>query len=287
MSRYILGNKEYKTKKDIEAKCQEIVSRVYENEYLVDNDYDFVYDLFQLHPNCKEKSRDGIAGFIVERDKLYGKGKHFCVVRKDESKIDFSWKKCIAGKQTNKRRLVLDAMRRAIQAQIFEYANDQFRVTSEIICPITYEPVTRDNCHVDHVYPNTFSYLSQKWIDDNNLTYEIIELKNSEDGYGYVFSDAELLKRWQVFHFENAELRILSISGNMSISDKEGKNMITFEERYNVIYRKAFEFHKRHDGAKTQDEYRVAAREAGATFTDAFEAALAAAIYNEIGRMDK
>lgn len=61
--------------------------------------------------------------------------------------------------------------------------------------------------------------------------------------------------------------------------------MISFEDRYSHIYRKVFEFHKRYDGAKTQDEYRAAAREAGATFTDAFEAALAAAIYNEIGRM--
>lgn len=224
MNQYSLGGVIYKTKKDIESKCREISARACENTLLEGDDYNFVHDLFECHPNYEEKAGCGVAGFVVERDKLYGNGKHFCVVRTDGSKTDFSWKKCVSGKQTNKRRLVLDAMRRAVQKQIFEYADKQFEKAPEIICPITGEIVTRDNCHVDHVYPNTFSYLSQEWIDDNNLSHETIELKHNADGYGYVFADIGILHSWQSFHSQNAKLRILSPNGNISISNKGGQN---------------------------------------------------------------
>lgn len=59
--------------------------------------------------------------------------------------------------------------------------------------------------------------------------------------------------------------------------------MTPFEEKYKRIYRKAYEYHQRHNGAYYEDDW-VAAAEDAKQFTSEFEIALAAAIYQEIIR---
>lgn len=60
--------------------------------------------------------------------------------------------------------------------------------------------------------------------------------------------------------------------------------MNDFDTRYQPVYRAIFDFHKQHYGANTAAQFKAAAMEAGDTFADVFEAALAAAVYNELGR---
>ena len=58
---------------------------------------------------------------------------------------------------------------------------------------------------------------------------------------------------------------------------------MSFEERYGPAYRRAFEFHKRHENARTETEVAEMVRDAD-WFDDGFRAALLSAVLGEIGR---
>ena len=56
-----------------------------------------------------------------------------------------------------------------------------------------------------------------------------------------------------------------------------------FEEKYGPVYRRLFEFHRRHESARTEAEIAEMSRDAD-WFGDGFKGALLMAVLDEIGR---
>jgi hypothetical protein len=212
----ILDGVEYRTKAALAEVCRSIIANSRDYEPLDQQHSRIVAELFRRHPEYLEKSFPGIQGFSVATDSRWRTTRHFIVQRIDGTSIDFSWKICIDGQLPERRIDVLASMRSAVADQILAFRDSSFSKDDLLQCPITGEPITRNNCHVDHVFPKTFLALADGWLKWLDLSFDQVQLKRSADGYGWDLADLEQTSVWQSFHRGNAVLRVVSRRANLS-----------------------------------------------------------------------
>jgi hypothetical protein len=212
----ILDGVEYRTKAALAEVCRSIIANAADHEPLAKEHSRIVAELFRRHPEYLEKSFPGIQGFSVATDSRWRTTRHFIVQRIDGTSIDFSWKICIDGQLPERRIDVLASMRSAVADQILAFRDSSFSKEDLLQCPITGEPITRSNCHVDHIFPKTFLGLAGGWLKQFDLSFEEIQLARSADGYGWDLADFKQTLSWQSFHRINADLRIVSRRANLS-----------------------------------------------------------------------
>lgn len=143
--------------------------------------------------------------------------------RTDQSTIDISFKYSIKIIPTTRRQDVLpqslidfrNAARTVITECIRLFRDDN--LGSNPTCPISGEPITRDNCAVDHVAPVTFDRLLHKFtlISAINPLHVAV---GSRNGTVAEFEDPELHAKWVAYHNANAKLILLSRTGHAQLS---------------------------------------------------------------------
>ena len=89
-----LGNEMYNKIKDIKNKIKMIRNEYKNNEKILGNDGDILYDLLRFHHNFKEKIKD-FEYFTIGNSKGYKYLKCFYIVKTNGEKIDFSINKCL------------------------------------------------------------------------------------------------------------------------------------------------------------------------------------------------
>ena len=89
-----LGNEMYDKIKDIKNKIKMIRNEYKNNEKILGNDGDILYDLLRFHHNFKEKIKD-FEYFTIGNSKGYKYLKCFYIVKTNGEKIDFSINKCL------------------------------------------------------------------------------------------------------------------------------------------------------------------------------------------------
>ena len=211
----IIQGKNY-TKKDIKLYMQGIIKQ---HEYSVIPlpwPGGWVMDLLSNHPDFSEKCGNGVKRMLVEEDGY----KNFCIKfeRFDDTKIDISWHKALGMKKDSLEYNVNKALRTAIKNQKDDFKSNFFENNTNSKCRITEELLTRNNCHVNHVYPYTFQNLVKDWLISNNL--EIADVKIKDCGQFYEMDDSEQLKSWQSYHLKNAVLEVLSKTGNLRLGNR-------------------------------------------------------------------
>jgi hypothetical protein len=212
----VLCGIEYRTKSAVAEVCRSIIRATTDYQPLTNEHRRFVAELFRRHPEYLEKSFPGIRAFSVATDSRWRTTRHFIVQRIDGTSIDFSWKICIDGTLPERRIDVLASMRDAVADQILSFRDVEFLGKDLLLCPITGESITRNNCHVDHVFPRTFLTLANDWLERSNLSFDQIQLVRSADGYGWVLANFEQTSFWQSFHQIKAVLRVVSRHANLS-----------------------------------------------------------------------
>jgi len=78
----------------VKSKSRAILNSYKDDEKLKKADEEFIEAIFKFHENYKTKSKD-FDHFIVGVHPEFNKTRCFFIVRKDESKEDFSVSKCI------------------------------------------------------------------------------------------------------------------------------------------------------------------------------------------------
>jgi hypothetical protein len=73
--------------------CKETLSKYAPEQWVSDSDAVFLTELLKLHPDLGEKVGNGIHHFEVMRADF--NTKCFAVVRRDGSRVDFSYKVCV------------------------------------------------------------------------------------------------------------------------------------------------------------------------------------------------
>lgn len=206
----------FATKDGLRKHIRGIVDHYRDDEPIGPDDLAFMTALLERHRWRDEKIGSGIAGMTVRVNAPFPQ-RGFWITRVDGTRTDFSWVECVDA--SSKRKDVLDAMRAAIADQKAAFREAFFSAPGLATCPLTGEPITRDDCHVDHEAPDTFESLAGRFIAENAVNIEGVNIDGYGDGELFKsFRDDDLRIAWQEFHRAHARLRLLSKRGNLSLA---------------------------------------------------------------------
>lgn len=230
---YQIGKKTFKTKATMKDYFGYILRNEKEGTILEKQYAKDVRALLDYHPEKDEKIGKGVKFIRIERhiDSYSGypsNSCHFHIHRKDGTDIDFSYNACIAnmGKATPNwaRMRAIDAFRNAIRPQIDLFRNRAFGKKTYIKCPELGVNFSKKTCHIDHKFPKTFASILNKFIDENKLTLDMIKVEKSDE-YTSSLEDMEFLSLWYKFHAENADLRAIHKTANISMGKSKPINL--------------------------------------------------------------
>jgi hypothetical protein len=211
-----VGTKTFNTLKDAKQHVRDLIERTPINTPLTGEDLDFVMELFKLHPEYEQKKGVGIRTIKVIHPVLYPKSKCFYITRVDGSGTDISWLTCFT--KDNVRKDILNAFRYAVAYQIQDFRSEQLLAPQ--YCPYTGEVLDKLNSHVDHEAPLTFAKLVNDFMDGAEL--ESVEITKPSDNQMITELVNPYFKRdWREYHLNNAKLRLISITANLSHAKRE------------------------------------------------------------------
>ena len=211
-----LGSETFRTKEALKARIRGIVAAHADDETLNAEEFSLIRALLERHRRRSEKVGCGVTSIEV-RTNWPGPTRGFWLTRADGTCTDFSWLDCVDGKAHRKD--VLGAMRVTVIEQVQEFRKAWFASHPECRCPLTGTPISPDECHVDHIPPDTFDALATRFLEANALDVESIAVDGFGDGrMARTLSDPALRAAWSEFHRPHARLRVVSRLGNLSIS---------------------------------------------------------------------
>ena len=156
---YNLGNIHFPVQYEAEEYFKRMI-KVHENRPRLEPEEEAVVrDLLRLHSDYHKFEEIGIEYIFVQRNFLYPTGYWFVVKSKDRSENGFSYHHCLRSKTHQQK--VIEAFRYSVVEDIFE-ARDRAFANGSAVCPATGEVLSRGSCEVDHVYPRTLRFLTEK-----------------------------------------------------------------------------------------------------------------------------
>lgn len=161
---------------------------------------EFLYALFQRHPSYESKSANGVFGFLVERD---WRGNVVLHVKTRDGYLDFSWRKCISGKDMSVAAKLTSAMRYEVRGQV-----DAYKETAKDFCSGC---GSRDELEVDHA-GIPFRTIRDIFLTKETPGRKVIELAIG----GYALEDAPFKREWVAFHKSVATYQILCRKCNLN-----------------------------------------------------------------------
>lgn len=215
---YQLGTVTVKTKTKAQEFAKTILYRGEVGSALEGEELKFMLGFFKtFHHEWAQKKGLGVAEIRRQKEPNYGKHRAFFIERIDGSKTDISY--TISNIQNdNAAKDFRNALRQIIKPQISNFRERAFSDTPTLKCPLTGETVTAGTCHIDHL-PPTFEKLVQSYIKGHNLTDLKSLIKPHEDNQTTAqLNDPEIAEDFYDFHRHNANLRVLSPKGNLSIA---------------------------------------------------------------------
>ncbi len=208
----------FATKKAAKTHISELRDCYQDGVTIAAPDSSFLAELLTLHPESDDKIGIGVSHFTVSTDIVFGRTRHFVVHRRDGSSTDFSFHACIDGRKDRRDRL--EALRRAIEPTILRFRDEQF-ASGPMICPFLSVGLSPSNCHVDHVSPDTFLVLTERWLSTSCLTISDIYITPPQDNQLVAkMTDEAQRAGWVAYHDAHARLRIISPLANLSHAKK-------------------------------------------------------------------
>lgn len=211
-----LGN--FPTQAKLVEHIRKIIAK-YPDGWDVDEEDDlFLRALLQRHRDATEKIGKGVHYFTIETEQKY-KTRGFWLHRIDGTKTDFSYRMCI--RSSSHREDVLSALREAVSGQMIKFREEVFDGKEYALCPLTNQQLTRQQVHVDHVYPQTFSQLVKDWSAQEEINLDTVPLEKSTDGkIGRKINDAYVVESFQWYHQKHARLQTIEKHINIAMSNK-------------------------------------------------------------------
>lgn len=217
---YTIGGIEFSKKSEITEKCSGILNTTADGMSVFADNLEFLFALFEFHDEWGQKSDGGVVD-ISSQTTDHGT-RCFTLLNSSGESIDISFHHAIKLIPTNRTKSLIpqklidfkNAARSAIKDQITAFRETNLANTTN--CSVTGVEINRVNCQVDHIPPTTFDQLLLDFIlskDINPLTVNVV----STNGVVAEFDDEELKSIWQEYHLQNANLRILSRTGNLQL----------------------------------------------------------------------
>ena len=175
------------------------------------SEFNFLFELAQMHHNAEEKIRCGVNLFfigVIDQGGYLSTCWH--ILHPNGDKTEISLFKSVKDIESRNNMLLRDAIRSQtdLKRELFlkefedkdyfesEHSGERIKKNTGLI-------------HCDHKHPHTFKTLCQKFIKKEGFCLKKEDLSKMEE-------KEAIIKRWQKFHQENAELQIVSRSENLS-----------------------------------------------------------------------
>ena len=120
---------------------------------------------------------------------------------------------------------IMVCFREAISYQMRSYKSKYFKetgVNNKVKCMLSGLECRWNECDVDHVAPNTFVNLLNKFLQEKNLKLKQIQTIDFIDG-GSALADKNLSIEWQKYHYDNAVLRVLKTEVHVKLNKAGGE----------------------------------------------------------------
>lgn len=215
-----IGDDTFPTKKAALEAIRELRDRYPDGVPLGLDDDRFMRSVLALHPEAAQKIGLGISHFTVATESEFGgRNRHFVVHRVLGPATDFSFMHCLDGRSKDRNDRML-ALRQAIKEQTWAF-RDHSLAGGPVICPYEGTELHSGNCHIDHQPPKTFDFLVMSWLSNAGLLLEQVAITPPADNQLVSQMTDEAQKySWRLYHHQHAELRLLSVRGNLSGAKK-------------------------------------------------------------------
>lgn len=211
----IIGPFTFPTRKAAEEEVKRILHGTQFRQPLTGPEYDLISSLVTCHPESETKIGSGILSIEVRQIEFGHPG--FWITRTDGSSLDFSYRKALDGAPSH-RQQVHAALRWAVRYQIDAFRVETFTLYSDdygqVTCPLTDEPITTSNAHVDHIIP--FRVLVEHFVSTIIGGYNKVIVKPSEEHAGPELVNVDQRNKWRLYHSHLAQLRIVYPSANLA-----------------------------------------------------------------------
>jgi hypothetical protein len=201
------------TDKEKTEKCRYILY-CYTGRIEFADDIEFLYSIFECHPQWEQKQGCGVDYFYIGKTKY--NNLCFYIMRTDGTTTDISFTTAI--KEPTIKSKVLKAFRSAIRPEI-----EKFKKTIKFgadKCPITGYILIPSNTHIDH-YDLTFKELIEVFTTDTPLEdyFQFINETKDNEVETY-FTNQNIIDSFVNFHNANTNLRAVTKQANLSILKK-------------------------------------------------------------------
>ncbi len=202
----IIGNKEFKTIKELKAFTKQLLKNRGVCEInRSDNDFNFFIDLYFRKPSnmINIENKDKIQKFKIGLNPIKKDEPNHMLIIINNKEYVFSWNKCCEAKNTEDDTKLKEACRSSIEEQTRDcWINN--------ICCNNCKKPKQNGFQVDHI--NEFSNIFNEFIDSTTLK---IPINFDSDPYTsqYIFKkdDNNFKQSFQIYHKENALLQLLCI----------------------------------------------------------------------------
>jgi hypothetical protein len=173
---------------------------------LIGDDLLLAEAVLQAHPDAAKKLRNGYWGMRVDRDPVY---KTWCLWLRDEEGgvEDVSYR--VALGLVPSEPTLQTAARHVLKEQMADFRRRAF-ANGPVQCPVSSQLLREDEAHVDHAPPWTFDKIVRAYESEHGTP--ALRHDGTRDG----FCDPADAKRFQDFHDERAQLRVVHRSVNLS-----------------------------------------------------------------------
>jgi hypothetical protein len=207
------------------AACRAMLGRYRNGDTINEQDFQFLLNLLQRHPEARDKIGCGVKRFFKAR--VISKGTDcFWLEREDGTSTDFSFKSCVAGKGKSLDQEFAEACREAVQPELDAAKKAHFQqhgnADGKVPCEVSGELVAIYESHLDHKKPMTFEVIVKTFIAANKLTITRGMLSIPTDAqYVTIFVDEEIRRRFIDYHRSVCALRIVAAKANLSLGGSE------------------------------------------------------------------
>jgi hypothetical protein len=176
--------------------------------------------LLERHPGYDRKVGAGIDYFFVRSNPEWPSQICFHLARVDGTSTDFSYLKCIDGKNLSHLSQAFRAMRAEVSEDIQDAKRRYFDENGgKVPCTVTGEWLTFDECHADHAPPRTFNTLARAWLAAKGIEPDHTFVIDSTDNqYQPRMRDPALITEWRTFHHKMAVIRIVAKRQNLKMA---------------------------------------------------------------------
>lgn len=213
-----IGRMTFKSMKEAESFIRKLRDRYEDDEPISLLDSIFLQGLLELHPEAEQKFGSGLQSFSVRRCDYGTRG--FVIHRTDGTSTDFSFITCLRG--ADERRDRLNALRHAVDEQVYAFKRAAFEGKSVVPCAIRGTLTSFLDAHVDHVPPTTFRSLVDRWLLSSGFKLETLEISQPRDNQvSTELVNEQQLQSWREYHRQNARLRVVCSEANLSDAKRD------------------------------------------------------------------